>query len=181
MLAKKIIIATITVLLLIAFARWGTDFVQARVMDSANPKKAELTKQIDTVNKAIAAIPEPDEQLMFKLAQLEIVLREEGKTIPASMDSTLVINSILELAESCNVTAIPLETSDWSLTGEHYLAYTLQIKVEGDYEQIAAFIDRLENELFETLIITSLEISGGLKTDIEPDSATLQVALYTRN
>jgi hypothetical protein len=181
MLAKKIIIATVTVLLLIAFARWGTEFVQGRVTDSAKSQKTELTKQIDVVNKAIAAIPQPDEQLMTKLAQLEIALKNEDIAIPASLDSTLAINAILELAASCNVTAVPLETTDWASSGEHYNVYTLQVKVKGDYEPIATFIDRLENGLFETLIITRLEISGGLKPDIEPDTATVDVAIYTRN
>jgi Tfp pilus assembly protein PilO len=181
MLAKRIIIATITLLFLIAFVRWGTDYVQAYVMDSANPEKAALTKGIYTANQSIAKIPKRDAQLTLRLAQLEKELAEEGKAIPESMDSTLVINSILELAKSCNVTVTPLQTRDWSMKGDHYLVYTLQIQVEGNYERIATFIGRLENELFENLIIVSLEISGGLKTDTKPDSANLQLAIYTRN
>jgi len=181
MLAKRIIIATITVLLLVAFARWGTDFVQARVTDSSKPKKAELTTQIETVNKSIANIPDRDDQLVGKLARLEMELQEEGKAIPEPMDSTVVINSILKLAQSCNVTATPLQTNDWTIIDNNYLVYTLQIKAEGSYEKIATFISRLEKELFENLIIVSLEISGGLKTNIEPDSANLQIAIYTRN
>jgi Tfp pilus assembly protein PilO len=181
MLAKRITIATITILLLIAFMRWGTDYIQAYVIDSANPEKVTLVKEIDTANKSIAKIPKRDEQLMPKLVQLEKELEEEGKAIPKSMDSTLVINSILELARSCNVTATPLQTADWSKEGEHYQVYTLQIRVEGTYEQIATFIGRLENELFENLIIISLEISGGLKTDTALDSANLQLAVYTAN
>jgi len=181
MLAKRIIIATITVLVLIAFTRWGTDFVQARVMDSANPKKAELTKEIDATNKSIAEIPERDGQLLNKLAQLEMELQEVGQAIPESIDSTLVIDSILALAYSCNVTATPIQTTDWSITAEQYLVYRLQIDVEGSYEQITTFISRLENELFETLIIDGLGVSGGLITDTEPNSASLQLAIYSRN
>jgi Tfp pilus assembly protein PilO len=181
MLTKKIIIATVTILVLIAFAVWGTNFVQARVMDSSKPEKTELTKEIDAVNQTIAGIPAPDDQLMPKLTQLEMVLEQEGKAIPASMDSTMVINSILELAVSCAVKATPLQTSDWTVTNEYYQVYTLQIKAEGSYENIANFIDRLENDLFDNLIIVSLEISGGLITDTEPDTASLQVAVYTRN
>jgi Tfp pilus assembly protein PilO len=181
MLAKRIIIATITLLLLIAFVRWGTDYIQTWVLDSAKPEKVTLAKEIDTVQKSIADIPKPDAQLPVKLAQLEKELEQEGKAIPQSMDGTLVINSILELAQSCNVTATPLQTHDWSVKDEHYLVYTLQIHVEGNYEQIATFIGRLETELFENLIIVSSEISGGLKTDTEPDIADLQVAIYTGN
>lgn len=182
MLAKRITIATITVLFLIAFMFWGTGYIQAYVMDSANPEKVILTKEIDTVNQSIAKMPERDEQLMLRLAQLEKELEEEeGKAIPESMDSALVINSILELAKSCSVTVTPLQTLDWSMKDEHYLVYTLQIQVEGNYEQIATFIGRLENELFENLIIVSLDISGGLKTDTKPDSANLQLAIYTEN
>jgi hypothetical protein len=180
MLAKRIIIATITVLVLLAFVRWGSDFVQARVVDSAKPEKAELTKEIDAANKAIAAIPAPDGQLGDKLAKLGMELQEATAAIPESIDSTLVINSILDLAYSCNVTAIPLQTTDWSISDENYLVYTLQLNVEGSYEKITLFISRLENELSDTLIIDNLGISGGLVPGEEPDSATLQLAVYTR-
>jgi Tfp pilus assembly protein PilO len=179
MLAKRITIATLTLLVLIAFVRWGTDYIRANVLDSANPQKAALLREIGTVNKSIARIPEPDEQQALRLAQLEKELGEAGKAIPESMDSTLVINSILELAMSCNVTVTPLQTRDWSMQGDHYKVYTLQIQVEGNYEQTATFIGRLENELFENLIIVSLDISGGLKTDTKPDSANLELAIYT--
>jgi Tfp pilus assembly protein PilO len=181
MLAKRIIIATIAVLFLIVFVRWGTDYIQAYVMDSAYPEKVMLTKEIDAANRSIAGMPKRDEQLTLRLAELEKELEEEGKAIPESMDSTLVINSILELAESCNVTVTPLQTVDWSMKGENYLVYTLHIQVEGNYEQTAAFIGRLENELFDSLIIVSLDITGGLKTDTQQDSANLQIAVYTRN
>jgi len=181
MLVKRITIATITILVLFAFLRWGTDYIQARVLNSANQEKAVLIKEINTANKSIARIPKQDGQLTLRLTQLEKVLAEESRAIPASMDSTLVINSILELAKSCSVTVTPLQTNDWSKKGEHYQVYTLQIQVEGSYELIAAFIDRLENELFENLIITSLDISGGLKTGTKPDTANLQLAIYTGN
>ena len=181
MLAKRIIIATITVLVLIAFVRWGIDYIQARVADSANSPKVTLIKEIAAVNASIAKVPKPDKQLPVKLAQLEKELAAEGKAIPVSMDSTLVINSVLELGQTCNVTVTPLHTSDWDKKDEHHLVYTLNIHVEGSYEQIATFIGRLENGLFDNLIIVTFEIRGGLKTDIKPDTADLRLAMYTGN
>lgn len=181
MLTKRIIIATITILLLITFVRWGPGFIQARVRDSANQQKTELTKKIDAVSANISKIPARNEQLPLKLAQLEKELADQGKTIPDSMDSELVVNSILELAISCNVTAVPLQTSDWTPTGENYSVYTLQISAKGDFEKIATFVSRVETELFDNLKIVSLEISGGLVVGTDPDTANLQVAVYTRN
>ena len=181
MLAKRIIIATITVLVLIAFVRWGIDYIQARVADSANSQKVTLIQEINAINVSIAKIPKPDKQLTLKLAQLEKELAAEGNAIPVSMDSTLVINSILELGQTCNVTVTPLQTSDWEIKDEHHLVYTLQIHVEGSYEQIATFIGRLENGLFDNLIIITFEIRGGLKTDTKPDTAELRLAMYTGN
>jgi hypothetical protein len=181
MLAKRIIIATITVLILIAFVRWGLDYIQARVADSANAPKMSLINDIKAVNESIAKIPKPDKQLPLKLAQLEKELAAEGNAIPVSMDSTLVINSILELGQSCNVTVVPLQTNDWQANDEHHLVYTLQLHVEGDYEKIATFIGRLENGLFDNMIIVTFEIRGGLKTDTKPDTADLRLAMYTGN
>ena len=181
MLTKRIIIATITILLLIIFVRWGPDFIQARVTDSANPQKTELTKSIDTANAAIAKVPERDAQLPLRLAQLEKQLADQGKTIPNSMDGELVINSILELADSCDVKAVPLQTSDWTSAGDNYRVYTVQIAAKGDYEKIATFVSRMETELFDNLKIVSVEISGGLVAGTDPDTANLMVAVYTRN
>ncbi|MFA5309866.1 MAG: hypothetical protein WC370_10350 [Dehalococcoidales bacterium] len=181
MLTRRIIIATVTVLLLIVFVLWGSGWVQDRVKDSSNTEKAELVTKIDSVNKSIAAIPEPDDQLVSRLAQLQIELEEVGKTIPSSLDSTTVINYILELAESCNVTAVPLQTEDWSPFGDHYMVYTLQIRAEGEYAEIADFISRLESGEYDNLIISSLEITGGVIPGDEPDAANLQIAIFTRN
>jgi len=181
MLIKRITIAVLTLMLLVAFMRWGTEYIQAYVTDSSNPEKTALVKEIDMVNKTVAKIPKKDTQLTLRLAELEKELEAEGKTIPVSMDSTYVIDSVLELANSCNVSVTPLQTNDWSMKSEHYMVYTLQIQVEGKYDQIADFINRLENELFNNLIIISMDISGGLKTDTKPDSANLQLAIYTEN
>jgi Tfp pilus assembly protein PilO len=180
MLTKRIIIATITILVLVAFTQWGTDFVKARVIDSAKPEKAELTKQIDAATSSIAGIPKPDGQLVNELARLETELHAVSQAIPASVDSTLAIDSILALAYSCNVTAVPLQTSDWGVIEKQYLVYKVQINVMGSFEQITTFISRLENELFETLIIENLGVTGGLVNDTEPNIATLQLAIYSR-
>jgi hypothetical protein len=179
MLAKRILIALITLLALVAFMRWGTDYVQAYVIDSASPEKAALIKEIDTVNKSIDKIPKPDEQMTMKLAALEKQMTQQGTAIPGSMDSTLVINSVLGLAQSCNVTVTPLQTTDWSPKHQNYRVYTLALRVEGSYEQIATFISHLENDLYKNMVIASVEITGGLKPREDPDSANLQVAVYT--
>jgi Tfp pilus assembly protein PilO len=181
MLTKRIIIATITILLLIIFVRWGPGFIEARVTDSANPQKAELAKAINTANATIANIPAKNAELPLKLAQLEKQLADQGKTIPNSMDGEVVINSILELATSCDVKAVPLETSDWTSAGDNYLVYTIQIAAKGDYEKIATFVSRMEKELFDNLKLVSVEISGGLVAGTDPDTANLMVAVYTRN
>jgi hypothetical protein len=181
MLTKRIIIATITVLVLVAFVRWGSDFVQARVVDSAKAEKTELTTKINTAKESIAGIPEPNGQLASELSRLEAELQAAGLAIPESIDSTQVIDSILALATSCNVTAVPLQTSDWAIIEEHYLVYKLQIDVKGSFENITTFISHLENDLCETLIIDGLGVSGGLvPEDDEPNSASLQVSIYSR-
>jgi Tfp pilus assembly protein PilO len=181
MLVKRIIIATFTVLVLLAFVRWGTDLVQARVLDSANPQKAELTKQIDTVKKSIAGIPKPDGQLEAQLAQLETELQQANSAIPSLIDGTSVVDSILDLAVSCGVTVTPLQTTDWSMVDKVYLVYKLQLEVKGTYEHIATFIDKLEHGAFETLIVENLDVSKSPDGETEPYTATVNVAVYARS
>jgi hypothetical protein len=181
MLARRITIALVTILVLTAFMLWGTDYIHAFVMRSANPEKERLAEEIDIVSQSIAKKPVQDEQAILKLAQLEKELAEEEAIFPESMDSALVIDSVIELAKSCGVTVVPMQTRDWSQKSANYMVYTVSILVEGDYEKIVTFISHLENELFENLTIVSIGISRGQKTDARPDSANLQLAVYSRN
>jgi hypothetical protein len=180
MLVKRIFIATITILFLIAFVTFGSSYIQSWVVKSANTDKMALTLEIDKVNKSIAKVPAPDTQLPLKLAQLEREVKQESNSIPQKMDSTLVINAVLELAQSCNVTVTPIQTVDWSMNDENFRVYTINLQVEGSYEEIVGFTGRLENELFANLIIVNLDISGGLEPDSDtgPDIASLTVSVY---
>jgi hypothetical protein len=100
------------------------------------------------------------------------------------MDGTSIIDTILKLAESCNVTVTPMNTNNWTLEGTHYMVYTINIIIDGDYYHIEDFIDRLENSLYDNLAILDLAISGSQSSDIEdpePVTANLRLGIYTRN
>jgi hypothetical protein len=184
MLAKRIALAMVIIILLAVFIIWGIDFIQAVYKDSSNPERDSLVKEINKVNRLIDETPEPEVGLDLRLAQLEKELREEEQIIPDAMDSTTIVDAILKLAEPCDVTVTPMRTRDWSPESTHYMVYTVNIVVEGSYQEVENFVERLENELYNNLTIVSMEILGGVQTDsedAEPDTANLQVEIYTRN
>ena len=79
------------------------------------------------------------------------------------MNSAQVINTILELADNCEVKAVPLVTRPWSIkkVGEHdYHTFRLNVAFEGSFLQLISFLSALENGELKTLIVENLSISG---------------------
>lgn len=184
MLKNRIVITAVIIALLASFFLWGVEFIEDIYKNSANPQRDTLTMEIDAVNLSITQIPESEEGLDIKLAELEEELTQEKQIIPDSMDGTSIVDTILKLAESCDVTVTPMNTNNWSSEGTHYMLYTINIILEGKYHNVEDFIDRLENSLYDNLAILDLAISGGQSSDIEdpePIIANVRLGVYTRN
>jgi len=184
MLKNRIVIAAAIIALLATFILWGVDFIEDIYRNSANQQRDSIVQEIDAVNMSIEQIPEPEEGLDIKLAEIEEELNKEKQIIPDSMDGATIVDTILKLAESCNVTVTPMSTHNWSSESTHYLVYTVNIIVEGNYRNVEDFIDRLENDVYDNLAILSLGISGDQSTEDEepePINANLRIGVYTRN
>ncbi|MEE8598081.1 MAG: hypothetical protein V3S69_00915, partial [Dehalococcoidales bacterium] len=78
---------------------------------------------------------------------------------PTRLNSTEVISTILELANSLGVNAVPLVTQSWSteVVGENnYDVLRLTIAAEGNFSQLVNFVSRLENGEYQTLVVEDL-------------------------
>ncbi len=181
---KKLLIALLIVILLVVYYLLGMDYLKQR------QQQAALAPQISDVTQVLAQMPEPPQDLEQRLASAQDNLTAEQKAFPGEMNSTRVINTILELADECQVRAIPLVTEPWSAVkiGEHdYHLFRLNVAVEGSYLNLVSFTGKLESEEFETLIVEHLSVTrmagqsgeGTVPEGNIPVSASLDLAIYT--
>jgi hypothetical protein len=181
---KKLLIALVIVILLVVYYLLSMDYLKQR------QQQAALASQISDVTLLLAQMPEPPWDLEQRLASAQDNLTAEQKAFPGEVNSTRVINAILELADECQVKAMPLITEPRSAAkiGEHdYYIFRLNVAVEGSYSNLASFTGRLESEEFETLIVAHLSVTRMAGTSGEglvpegniPVSASLDLSVYT--
>jgi len=104
---------------------------------------------------------------------------------PDQMNTTVIIENVLRLAEEAGVKAIQLITQPWTTEefgDQEYAVFRLSINAGGDYAGLAGFIDRLETDTPPTLVIESIIIKRA--TDIDEQVASfeagLEIAVYAR-
>ncbi len=181
---NKLLITVLIVILLVVYYLLGMDYLKQR------QQQAALAPQINDVALLLEQMPEPPRELEQRLASAQDNLTAEQKAFPGEMNSTQVINNILKLADECQVKAIPLVTEPWSAVkiGEQdYYLFRLNVAVEGSFSNLVSFTGKLENEVFETLVVENLSVTritgqsgeGTVPEGNIPVSASLDLAIYT--
>lgn len=178
-----LLIGVFTILAAVCYVL-GTDYLKQLKGQEA------LTAQISEVGQTLAQIPESPQGLEQRLAEAQTSLVAEQNAFPAKMSSTDVVNSILELADKCEVEAVPLITAPWSTekVAEHdYYVFQLNIVAEGTLAQLMSFVSQLENGEFKTLIVEEMSITRvgepteeGAAEESIPVTANLDLAIYAR-
>lgn len=178
---SKLLITLLIIILLVVYYLLGIGYVKQQKEHEA------LTSQIADVTQTLREIPEPPQDLEQRLAAAQASLAAEQSAFPSKMNTTQVINSILELADDCKVKAIPLITQPWSTeeVGQHdYYVFRLNVAVEGSLSQLLTLVGKLENSEFETLVVERLEVTRVNDQPEEtaegtvPVTASLGLAIY---
>jgi hypothetical protein len=180
----KIPIILLVVGLLAGYYVLGTDYREIR------HKYAALASQIAGEGQQLALIPPAPTDLGLRLDAVRSNLDMEINTFPAQLNTTLIVNDILKLAEATGVKAIPLITRPWateSVNQTDYPVFRLNLAVKGTFAHLSDFLNRLENGEPGTLVITDLKIDRvtGLPVAEETGDATevegsLDIAVYAR-
>jgi len=182
----KLLITLITIIVLVVYAYFGMGYMKQR-------KEHEvLTSQIIEVTQTLRETPQPPQDLEQRLEAAKASLAVEQSAFPSRMNSTQIINTILKLADVCEVKAIPLVTQPWSIenVGEHgYQVFRLNVAVKGSYSQLVAFVSQLERGEYKTLIVEDLSVTrvteqseGETVTEgTIPVTASLDLAIYTQS
>ena len=143
-----------------------------------------LTARIAEATRTLAQTPPPPPDLEPRLVAAQASLAAAQSALPRDINSTRVINTILQLADECGVTAIPLVTRPWTKdnTSQAYYVFRLNVTVKGTFPQVTSFISQLENGELETLVVENLKVTRDpTSTDppTAPVQASLDLAVYT--
>lgn len=152
---SKLLIAILIISLLVVYYIFGMDYLNQR------QEHETLAFQIATVTQALAQVSDPPQNLEQRLEAAQESLAAEQSMFPSRLNSTEVINTILELANSLGVNAIPLVTQSWSteVVGENsYDVLRLTVAAEGSFSQMVNFVSKLENGEYQTLVVEDLTV-----------------------
>lgn len=184
----SLLIGTVFILLVSSYLL-GTDYLKQLKGHET------LTSQVSEVSQTLAQLaqlPQPPQDLEQRLAEAEASLAVLASAFPGKMSSNEVINTILKLADDCEVKAVPLLTQPWSTekVGEHdYDVFRLNLTVAGSFSQLVSFTSKLENGEFKTLIIEKLSVTTlngqseeeSAAEEIIPIMASLDLAIYAQS
>jgi hypothetical protein len=170
-LRTRLPITIFIIILLAVYYLLGTSYLKQRQENQA------LTAQTIEATETLKEMPQPQD-FGVQLAAAQTNLAAEQSAFPGKVNTTQVINTILELAGECELKAIPLVTQPWSVekVGEHdYYVFRLNVAIEGGFAQLVSFVSRLENGDYETLIIKNVSVTRLIVPAAAETEATIPV------
>ena len=181
---NKSLIALLIVVLLAGYYLLGTGYMQRLKQHD------RLNAHIAAAVRALAEMPEVTEDTEERLTTARANLNAAKVAFPATVNTTSVVNAILNLSEDVGVKTIPLLTQPLSAekNGEHdYHVFRMNLSVSGSFSKVKSFIDRLENGMFPTLILEHLSATApDMQTAAEntadlmlPVTVSIDLAIYT--
>jgi len=182
----KLLIILLIVALVVAYYLFGTGYLKLRQENEA------LASEITSVTGNLMLIPSPPADLEQRLAAAQAALSATKNAFPEKLNTTQIVNTILELADDVGVKAIPLVTQPWtteSINEHDYSVFRFDVVVRGTSEQLAGFLRRLEHDEIETLVIENLSVNkeneASVKVSISKAAtrinASLSIAVYAQS
>ena len=144
-----------------------------------------LRTQITDAIEMITLIPEVPSDLEQRLADIEASLASEQSDLPWQVNTTQVIDMLVDMADAGQVSVVSLTTTPWSLVnieGYIYLVFVINLDIEGELDNIGALLRTLESDLPESVSVQHLTVSGDAEQAIEPTlvTASLEIAIYAQ-
>ena len=185
MKTRKLLVTLLIIVLLVVYCRLGMDYLKQGSEHEA------LASQITDATWTLAQMPGPPVDLDQRLSAAQASLSAEQSTFPGEMNSTRIVNTILKLADECEVKAIPLITQPWTteaFSDYDYSVFRLNVAVTGTFAQLVSFVNKLENGELQTLIVEDLSVTRVIEqseAESAPDgtvpvNASLNLAIHTQ-
>jgi ABC-type sugar transport system substrate-binding protein len=180
---RNLLIIALVIAVLAAYGIIGMNYLNQRNQNDA------YTAQIADASAELLQIPQPPTDLEQQLTAAQDSLNEAQNAFVFTASDTEIIDTILAAAAEIDIIAVPLSTQPWVqeiVSNQTYSVFRIVIQITATYQQVAAFIDQLENGQPETLIIESLTVIGpsgaslleSSDRDALPITANIQIAIY---
>jgi Tfp pilus assembly protein PilO len=184
---KRILAATIIILIAVAYVQWGMDYIYAYEWDKTAPDRQSLVNDVANMKKIVSKPVTVDETLVQKAAALQAQVKSETELFPASVDITGVVDQLLHLAKDTGIGIIPLRNGEWTDSREDgYQEYQIQLLITGDIDDIVSFVNKVEGTMLNSLRIDSLDMSGDSILPAATDNGTgavdgnITITVYAR-
>jgi len=174
---RKLLITVLSIGLLIICVYFLVDSI------SQQSEQEALRTQITDAIEMIALIPEVPSDLQQRLTDAETSLVTEQSILLGQVNTTQVINGLLDIADANQVNVISLTTIPWSLINIEdyvYLVFTIHLDVKGNSDNLLALLRTLESELPKSVSVQHLTVTSDVEQITEPAQLTarLEIAIY---
>ena len=153
-------------------------------MSQQNEQKTLRTQITDAI-EMIGLIPEVPSDLEQRLADIEASLVSEQSDLPGQVNTTQVIDTLVDMVGASQVSMVSLATTPWSLVnieGYNYLIFIINLDIGGELDNIGAFLRTLESDLPESVSVQHLTVTGDAEQVIESTLVTtsLEIIIYAQ-
>ncbi|MFC1962112.1 type 4a pilus biogenesis protein PilO [Chloroflexota bacterium] len=152
---------------LAAFFLWGVDYVYLGLVEKPTHEQEQLISQIESSRNELVNIPDVIVEREHQLEQAQILLASQQSRIPSTLNINDLVRNIIEIANECQVKSIPLRTvNPESITiGQYsYRYWRISMSVEGDFQNIANFVENIDGQYISTATVTSIDLRQGKET-----------------
>ena len=177
---NKSYLAVILVILVIVLGYFSIQLRQA------NRAGEDIAAQTETITLALAQIPASDQAgLEQELVDLRKVLAARQADFARTVNTTSIVEKVIQIGAQNDVTVIPLTTREWqreTVAGYDFNVFRVSIEINGKYAALLDFLAGLETINIGVLLIEdiSLEVTGYNTNIAETATNTeAQLAVYT--
>ena len=175
---------------LAVYFNWGMDQIYFSMAARASSEHEQLSSQIESTRLEIAKLPNLVGERENQLLDAQQLLYNEQNKMPCITSISNPVRSIIELANLCEVSALPLRTTapeSTTIDGYRYDSWHIYMSVAGEYENIASFVSTLDGKYLPTANVVSLTLQrndedqdDGSSDNYTPSiSGTFDLVVYT--
>jgi Tfp pilus assembly protein PilO len=181
----RLLTIVLALVLVVALAYLMTDYARQQ------KRQAVFIDQIENSARSLSLLPTPQAGLEQQLADITAANARAQQTLSNnSLNSTAVIDSLLILADNCNLKVTPLTTQSWinkKVADSSYRALPLELQVEGSLGGLIDFVKMIDDsQKYPNLLISEMDIendsvpSDNLGPAASPVTGQLSVTIVIR-
>jgi hypothetical protein len=149
----------LVLLLVVAFTYLMTDYARQQ------KRQAALINQIENITRSLSILPTPATDLEQRLADTTAANTKALQTLSDNtLNSTAIIDSLLILADSCNLKLTPLTTGSWinkKVAESVYKVLPIDLQVRGTLSGLIDFVKMIDNpQKFPNLVLAGIRVDN---------------------